>query len=144
VGAVQEKLIESFLEAWGDGLTERPDTEAIGRALSDDVTWQLWLPGGPVLSGKEAVLADIERQLHFATHMRCSVITMTSDDKTVVTERLDTFRSGDRVIEHSLCAVFEIDDEGKIAAWREYFDVADLDRQLREASATVPRVGSAG
>jgi limonene-1,2-epoxide hydrolase len=48
------------------------------------------------------------------------------------------------VIEHSLCAVFEIDDEGKIAAWREYFDVADLDRQLREASATVPRVGSAG
>jgi limonene-1,2-epoxide hydrolase len=141
VGAAQEKLVASFLEAWGDGLTERPDTEAIGRALSEDVRWQLWLPGGPTLCGKAAVLADIERQLRFATHMRCSVITMTSDARTVVTERLDTFRSGDRVIQHSLCAVFEIDDDGKIAAWREYFDVADLDRQLREAKATVPRVG---
>jgi limonene-1,2-epoxide hydrolase len=66
---------------------------------------------------------------------------MTSDDTTVITERLDTFRSGDRVIEHSLCAVFELDDTGKITAWREYFDVADLNRQLREAKATVPRVG---
>jgi limonene-1,2-epoxide hydrolase len=141
VGATQEKLIGRFLEAWGDGLTERPDTQAIGEALSEDVTWQLWLPGGPTLRGKAAVLADIERQLQFATHMRCSVITMTSDDTTVVTERLDTFRSGDRAIEHSLCAVFELDDEGKIVAWREYFDVADLNRQLREAKATVPRVG---
>jgi limonene-1,2-epoxide hydrolase len=66
---------------------------------------------------------------------------MTSNDTAVVTERLDTFRSGDRVIEHSLCAVFELDGEDKIVAWREYFDVADLNRQLREAKATVPRVG---
>jgi limonene-1,2-epoxide hydrolase len=141
VGATQEKLVERFLEAWGDGLTARPDTGAIAQALGEDVIWQLWLPAGPTLRGKAAVLADIERQLQFATHMHCSVITMTSNETTVVTERLDTFRSGDRLIEHSLCAVFDLDGEGKITAWREYFDVADLNRQLREANATVPRVG---
>jgi limonene-1,2-epoxide hydrolase len=144
MGAAQEEIIERFLEAWGDGQLERPNTEAIGAALNEDVSWQLWMPGGPTLRGKAAVLADIERQLAFATHMNCSVITMTSDDTTVITERLDTFRSGARVIEHSLCAVFELDDDGKITAWREYFDVADLNRQLREAKATVPRVAGAG
>ncbi len=49
------------------------------------------------------------------------------------TERTDEFRSRDRVVQHHLVAVFEVDDEGKISAWREYFDPEDVNRQLREA-----------
>jgi limonene-1,2-epoxide hydrolase len=142
VGVKQEEFIRRFLDAWGDGQLERPDVEVIAEALSEDVVWQLWMPGGPALRGKTAVVADIERQLVFATHMRCGVLAIASTDTTVVTERLDTFRSGEVTVEHSLCAVFELDGSGRIEAWREYFDVADLQRQLREAKATVPPVAA--
>ena len=30
--------------------------------LSDDIVWQLWVPGGPTLRGRDAIRADIERQ----------------------------------------------------------------------------------
>jgi limonene-1,2-epoxide hydrolase len=37
------------------------------------------------------------------------------------------------MIEHHLVAVFEVDGNGKIAAWREYFDPDDVNRQMRAA-----------
>ena len=38
-----------------------------------------------------------------------------------------------KMIEHHLVAVFEVDGNGKIAAWREYFDPDDVNRQMRAA-----------
>jgi hypothetical protein len=42
-------------------------------------------------------------------------------------------------VQHALVAVFEIEPDGLISAWREYFDPGDVNRQLRSAEATVPR-----
>ncbi|MCW2529730.1 MAG: limonene--epoxide hydrolase [Pseudonocardiales bacterium] len=140
VGAIQEQVISAFLDAWGDGETERPDVETIAAGLAENVEWQLWMPDGPILHGRDAVVKDIERQLSFATHMKCGLLHMTSSDRIIITERLDQFRSGDITVKHSLCAVFELDDDNKIVAWREYFDVGDVERQLKKASAKVPPV----
>jgi limonene-1,2-epoxide hydrolase len=65
--------------------------------------------------------------------MRCGPIHVASNGGVVFTDRTDEFRSRDLVVEHHLVAVFEVDDDGKIAAWREYFDPEDVNRQLREA-----------
>jgi limonene-1,2-epoxide hydrolase len=140
MGEAQEKFISAFLDAWGDGETESPDVNAIADGLAEDVVWHLWMPGGPVLRGRDAVVRDIDRQLKFATHMKCGVLNMSSTDRTVITERLDSFRSGDVTVKHSLCAVFDLDESGKISAWREYFDVADVDRQIRDGKQVVPPV----
>lgn len=45
----------------------------------------------------------------------------------VVTERVDRFTipGGKRVTNH-LVAVFEVDDEGSIVSWREYWDTVAL------------------
>jgi limonene-1,2-epoxide hydrolase len=47
----------------------------------------------------------------------------------VFTERTDVFEMGDKRITFRVNAVFEVVD-GKIAAWREYYDSVDLARQL--------------
>jgi limonene-1,2-epoxide hydrolase len=133
VGAAEEAVVTEFMDAWGDGARRDPDVEKILSMLSDDIVWQLWVPGGPTLRGREAIRADIERQLGFATFMRCGPIHVASNGPIVFTERTDEFRSRDLVVEHHLVAVFEVDDDGKIAAWREYFDPEDVNRQLREA-----------
>jgi limonene-1,2-epoxide hydrolase len=50
------------------------------------------------------------------------------DDGSVLTERLDKFALGGKNIELPVMVVFELTD-GKIAAWRDYFDMAAWTRQ---------------
>lgn len=126
-----EAIVREFMDAWGDGTQREPDVEKILSMLSDDIVWQLWVPGGPTLHGREAIRADITRQLGFATFMRCGPLHVASNGRVVFTERIDEFRSRGRTVVHRLVAVFEIDDRGKISAWREYFDPEDVNHQLR-------------
>jgi limonene-1,2-epoxide hydrolase len=60
---------------------------------------------------------------------QCRLLHILSDGHRVVTERADRFCKNGRVVEHQLMAVFELDGEGLITAWREYFDLFDLARQ---------------
>lgn len=50
------------------------------------------------------------------------------DDGAVLTERVDKFALGGKNIELPVMGVFELTD-GKIAAWRDYFDMAAWTRQ---------------
>jgi limonene-1,2-epoxide hydrolase len=107
--------------------------------FSDDAAWQLWVPGGPTLRGRDAMRADMMRQLRFATFNRPGLVHIASNDRVVFTERVDEFQSNGEPITHHMVAVFEIDADGKIAAWREYFDPEEVNRQLRAAK---PRASS--
>jgi limonene-1,2-epoxide hydrolase len=135
MGAAEEAVVAAFMSAWGDGTQAEPDVDTILSLFTEDAVWQLWVPGGPVLRGRDAIRADIGRQLGFATHMRCGPIAVVSNDRQVFTERLDRFASRGVQIDHHLVAVFDISDDGRIAAWREYFDPEDVNRQLRAAGA---------
>jgi len=143
MGAVQEEVVQRFMAAWGDGTQREPDVETILSLFTEDVEWQLWVPGGPTLYGREAVRADIERQLGFATHMRCNTTYIASNDRQVFTERVDRFVSNGVDVDHHLVAVFDVTGDGLISAWREYFDPGDVNRQLKKAKAVVPPVAKA-
>ena len=135
MGAAEEAVVLAFMAAWGDGTQAEPDVDTILSLFTDDVVWQLWVPGGPTLHGRDEIKADIERQLRFATHMRCGSISIASNDRQVFTERLDRFVSKGVAIDHHLVAVFDIATDGRISGWREYFDPEDVNRQIRAASA---------
>jgi limonene-1,2-epoxide hydrolase len=135
MGAAEEAIVVAFMAAWGDGTQAEPDVDTILSMFTEDAVWQLWVPGGPTLQGRDEIKADIGRQLGFATHMRCGAISLASNDRQVFTERLDRFVSKGVEIDHHLVAVFDISADRRIAAWREYFDPEDVDRQIRAASA---------
>jgi len=136
MGAAEEAVVGAFMAAWGDGTQAEPDVDIILPMFTEDAVWQLWVPGGPTLRGRDAIEADIGRQLAFATHMRCGPTALASNDRQVFTERRDRFLSNGVQIDHYLVAVFDISDDGRIAAWREYFDPEDVNRQLRAAAAS--------
>lgn len=50
----------------------------------------------------------------------------------VMNERTDRFRVGDEWIELPVAGVFELDDEGRIRLWRDYFDLGSLEGVLAE------------
>jgi limonene-1,2-epoxide hydrolase len=70
--------------------------------------------------------------------MRCGALRVASSGGVVFTERVDHFNSNGKTVEHYLVAVFEVNVDGKIAAWREYFDPDDVNRQLRTAARASP------
>jgi limonene-1,2-epoxide hydrolase len=131
MGKRQEDLIVEFCGLWGDGsLEKKPDVEKILSMMSEDAEWQLWVPGGPVYRGKQALREEINRQMRIATNNKCTIINMLSNDHMVMTERADTAVIFGKYCPHAMVAVYELDEQGLIRRWREYLDMADLMKKM--------------
>jgi len=127
MGLRQEEIVREFCAAWGDGTaTSRPQLDTILNMMSEDAVWQLWVPGGPVIRGRAALRDEIQRQMSYVTHNHCVIRNIVSSDSIVMTERDDYAVSSGKPMPHFMVAVYELDAEGKITAWREYLDTADL------------------
>ena len=130
MGQAQEELIREFCDIWGDGTPEsRPQVEKILAMMAEDAEWQLWVPGGPIIRGRKALRKEIERQMSFATHNKCNIVNIVSSDRVVMTERSDYAVVRGVPMPHSMVAVYELNAQGLITAWREYLDTADLARK---------------
>lgn len=122
-----ELLVRQFCDLWGDGTPDsRPDVEKIVNMMSQEAVWQLWVPGGPVIKGRDALRQEIRRQMEYATQNKCNIINIASSDSIVMTERSDYAVIRGIPMPHSMVAVYEFDDDDLISAWREYLDTADL------------------
>lgn len=128
MGLREETIVREFCNAWGDG--ERgPDIDRIVSMFAEDACWQLYVPGGPVIRGRAALRAEIDRQMGYVRGTQCGITHIVSSGSLVMTERLDHFIKNGHRAAHALMAVFELDEQGLITAWREYFDTWDLARQ---------------
>jgi limonene-1,2-epoxide hydrolase len=118
------EIVRAFIAAW-----ERRDVDAIVAAAAPDIFYHN-MPMQPVV-GREALRAACTPFLGGATEVRWDILAIaeTSDGK-VLTERLDTFVFGpDRTVAVPVMGVFEVRD-GLIAVWRDYFDLADFQKQM--------------
>ena len=131
MGKKQEDFIREFHDAWGDGTAgTKPDIEKILSMMADDAEWQLWVPGGPVIKGKDALRKEIEHQSKIATHNKCNEVNILSSDRMVMQERADTAYIMGKWCPHQMVAVYELDEDGRILKWREYLDMADLTKKM--------------
>lgn len=144
MGLHQEQFIRDFCAAWGDGTANsRPQVDTLLAMLAEDAVWQLWVPGGPVIRGREALEREIRRQMSYVTHNLCTIKHIVSSDTVVMTERDDYAVSSGKPMPHSMVAVYELNEQGLIKAWREYLDTADLARKKGVALEAVGGPGAA-
>jgi limonene-1,2-epoxide hydrolase len=68
----------------------------------------------------EGLLGGMASAVHF------EIRTQLVDGLTVMNERVDTIVMADRKVELPVCGVFELAPDGRIKAWRDYFDVAQF------------------
>lgn len=145
MGQAQETFIREFCDLWGNGtLEQKPQVEKILAMMSPDAVWQLWVPGGPIIRGREALRKEILRQIAYATHNKCNIVHMTSTDSIVMTERSDYAVIHGKPCPHQMVAVYELDAQGLIKAWREYLDTADLARKQGLSPDAIGRTAPAG
>jgi limonene-1,2-epoxide hydrolase len=79
--------------------------------------------------GKAAVRKFIEPFLKEADSAVFEIKHTTSAGNVVMNERVDRFVMGPKKIELPVAGVFEIRN-GKIAAWRDYFDLTSFTKQM--------------
>ena len=110
-----DAMVRGFLAAW-----ERRDTEHIMACWADDGVYHA-LALEPIV-GRAAFRKFVTR-FEQVPGGRLDIRHQVAADDVVMNERIDriTFRGKPLVV--PICAVFEIRD-GRIAAWREYFDPA--------------------
>lgn len=116
-----EDIVRAFIAAWN-----RTDMEAMLALLAEDVVYHN-IPLEP-LHGKAAVRAFCEGfgRLDSADWV---LHHMAANGPVVMTERSDRMVINGKPLDLPVMGVFEIRD-GRIAAWRDYFDLATMTRQL--------------
>ncbi len=115
-----ESLIREFCAAWS-----RRDIDELLGFFTDDAVYHN-MPMGPV-QGHDGIRTVMEFFVPGSSEIDFEILAMTSlstgDGRaTVFTERVDRFVMGDKRVELPVAGVFEV-RAGRIAAWRDYFDL---------------------
>ena len=86
------------------------------------------MPIAPV-QGREAIENTLRQFVDPEGEAEFELRTLASSGNTVLTERVDRFVLRGKKIELPVMGAFEVTPEGKISAWRDYFDMAQFTRQ---------------
>jgi limonene-1,2-epoxide hydrolase len=123
-----EQLVLDFIHAF---YGQRIDIDVATALMSDDFIWQLHVPLSPVVVGRDAARAELEKHNSLSTGMveGSEIRTIVSDGDTVVVERVDVNTMNDVAVSFNVTAIFEVRD-GAITHWREYWDTSHVARQL--------------
>jgi limonene-1,2-epoxide hydrolase len=109
-------VVESFLRA-----LERLDLDAAEALLADDVVYQN-VPLPPD-RGKQAAMRTLKLFTRFGDHFEARIKNIAERNGVVLTERTDVLGTKEAALEFWVCGTFEVKN-GKIVAWRDYFDLA--------------------
>jgi limonene-1,2-epoxide hydrolase len=123
-----EQLVLDFIHAF---YGQHIDIDAATGLMADDFVWQLHVPLSPVVVGRDAARAELEKHNSLSTGMveGSEIRTIVSDGDTVVVERVDVNTMNDVAVSFNVTAIFEVRD-GAITHWREYWDTSHVARQL--------------
>ena len=115
------EVVRDFCAAW-----EARDQQRILDAFTDDGVYHN-MPLDPAV-GKAAIAALLGVILGPASDVKFEIKQIAAARDVVLTERIDRFVMGGKTVELPVMGAFEVRD-GKIAAWRDYFDMAAWTRQ---------------
>lgn len=115
-----DQVVRDFCALWSKG-----DVDAIVDAFTDDAVYHN-IPMAPC-KGKEAIRGFVGGLLpEAASSVEFEILHQLSNGNLVMNERIDTIRFKDKDVALQVCGVFEVSPDGKIAGWRDYFDMAQF------------------
>ena len=116
--ADNETLVRRFCDAFA-----RRDVDELADYFTDDAVYHN-IPMQPV-TGKAAIRQAFESFVPGSPEIEFVMLNIASAGAVVFTERIDKLSIGGKRVELPVAGVFEVHD-GKIAAWRDYFDLQQL------------------
>ena len=105
-----------------------PDAERLAAYFAEDAVYHN-IPMQPV-NGRAAIAAVLGGMTKTMQSAGWEVKHQVAEGGMVMNERVDRFKIGDKLVAIPVTGVFEV-RAGKIAAWRDYFDLATWQNQLK-------------
>ena len=118
-----EEVVTAFMNEFD---AEHPDAEALIAYFTEDAVYHN-MPMEPAV-GIEAV-GEALKGVSQMTSRGWEILHQAANGDIVLNERVDRFLMGDKEVAVLVCGVFEVRD-GKIARWRDYFDMASFQAQM--------------
>jgi limonene-1,2-epoxide hydrolase len=115
-------IVRDFCAAWAEG-----DLDALMAYFADDAVYHN-IPLAPV-EGVNAIRTTIAGFTTGVDRVEFEVRHIAADGDVVLTERVDSFVFPSARIDLPVSGTFELRD-GKIAAWRDYFDLNQFMSQM--------------
>lgn len=121
--------VTAFIAHWNSG-----DMDAMYAMCREDVIWHN-IPMEPI-HGKPAMRDAVAGFMVGVDSCDWQIHAIAANGNTVLTERTDGFAMKDgRRAAIRLMGAFELDADGQIAAWRDYFDMAEFSREFAPDSS---------
>ena len=114
--------VRRFCAAWS-----KVNPDELAEFFTDDAVYHN-IPIAPV-TGRDTIKATIAGFTGGVEKIEFRVRNIVADGPIVLTERVDVFVLPERSIELPVMGTFEVRD-GKIAAWRDYFDMKQFMDQM--------------
>lgn len=116
------EVVNDFCDA-----VNKQDLDAVVGFFSDDAVYHN-IPLDPIV-GRDAIRETLSGFLATLGQMTFETLHALADGPIVATERVDSFVTGDRTIALPVAGFFEVHD-GRITAWRDYFDMGQFTSQM--------------
>lgn len=119
---MSERLVRDFCEAW----SRRDIDELLGYFTEDAIYHNMPIDAA---QGHDAIRNVMMLFVPLSKEISFEIMHLAQDGNTVLTERVDRFVMEGGTIELPVMGVFEI-EQGKIKAWRDYFDMETFTKQM--------------
>ena len=113
--AGNEEVVRRFCGAFA-----RRDVEELCGFFTADAVYHN-IPMAPA-EGIDAIRGALEMFVPASPYVEFELLHVASDGPVVFTERIDRMEFGGKAVELPVTGVFEVED-GRIKAWRDYFDM---------------------
>ncbi|MEQ1760965.1 MAG: limonene-1,2-epoxide hydrolase family protein [Vicinamibacterales bacterium] len=117
------EIVTAFITA-----IEAKDIEAAVALAAENISYEN-MPTSPIV-GHPGLTATLQAFLEPAAAVEWQILEQWEVGRVVINERLDRFQVGTGWLELPIAGVFTIDDDNKIAVWRDYFDMGTYTRQF--------------
>jgi len=111
-----EGVVRDMIAGW-----EAKDAAAVLNTFAPEITWHN-MPMDPI-EGIDAVKALAEPFLAACDLVEWKILRLQGAGDQVFTERVDCFEMGGTRLEVPVAGTFDLNVDGKITAWRDYFDM---------------------
>ena len=118
------EIVKNFCAEWD---APSPDGEKLAAYFTEDAFYHN-IPMQPI-EGREAIKAALGGMAGTMVSQGWDVLALVAQGDTVMTERVDKFDAQGNAVALPVMGVFELRD-GKIASWRDYFDLATFQKQM--------------
>lgn len=125
-----EAVVREFMRLFHEAAV--PDFAKLMTFFAEDGHYHTLVPDGTVFLGRDQIRKCLETQFETYNDCECEIHALAAQGPFVFTERTDhvTLTRDGRKVNSRVCAVFEVNGDGLIQSWREYWDTGNIVKQM--------------